>query len=57
MGFQNQAGETLLEKGGSANVRVWYMRTALSKFVSDAMSNTLHQHSHRYQSPFFELPY
>ena len=38
-GFQNRAGGALLEKGGSANVRTWYMRTVLSKFVSDAMSS------------------
>ena|GEM_PF-6032618 len=56
-GFQNRAGEALLEKGGSASVRYWYTRTVLSKFASDAMSNTLCQHTHRYQSPLFELPY
>ena len=56
-GFQNRAGEALLEKGGSASVRYWYTRTVLSKFASDAMSNTLRQHTHRYQSPLFELPY
>ncbi|HIW33352.1 MAG TPA: hypothetical protein IAA29_11255, partial [Candidatus Paenibacillus intestinavium] len=55
-GFQNRAVGTLLEKDGSANVRTWYMRTVLSKFVSNAMSNMLLQHSHRYQSPRFELP-
>ncbi|HIW31545.1 MAG TPA: hypothetical protein IAA29_02060 [Candidatus Paenibacillus intestinavium] len=54
-GFQNRAGEALLEQGGSANVRYWYMRTVLAKFASDAMSNTLRQHNHRYQSPLFEL--
>ena len=56
-GIQNQAGETLLEKGGSASVRTWYTRTVLSKFVSDATPSTLRQHTHRYQSPLFELPY
>ncbi|HIW34206.1 MAG TPA: hypothetical protein IAA29_15605 [Candidatus Paenibacillus intestinavium] len=55
-GFQNRAGEALLEQGGSANVRYRYMRTVLAKFASDAMSNTLRQHHHRYQSLFFELP-
>ncbi|URN93904.1 MAG: hypothetical protein NAG76_19065 [Candidatus Pristimantibacillus lignocellulolyticus] len=39
MGFQNRAGEALLEQGGSANVRGWYMRTVLAKFASDAMSS------------------
>ena len=36
---------------------ITYTRTVLSKFASDAMSNTLRKHNHRYQSPLFELPY
>ncbi|MCR8655920.1 hypothetical protein NV377_13090 [Paenibacillus sp. T3-5-0-4] len=51
-GFQNRAGETLLEKGGSASVRVWYTRTVLSKFVSDAMSTKLRDHSSLSKSAF-----
>ncbi|HIW34261.1 MAG TPA: hypothetical protein IAA29_15880, partial [Candidatus Paenibacillus intestinavium] len=51
-GFQNRAGEMLLEKNGSASVRSWYTRTVLSKFISDAMSNKLQSQSSLSKSTF-----
>ena len=56
-GFQNQEDGVLLVEGGNASVHVWYTRTGLPKFASYSMSNMLREHTHRYQSPLFELPY
>ena len=51
-GFQNREDGELLEKGGSASVRYWYTRTALSKFALSSMSNKQQRDSSLSKSVF-----